>query len=104
MMIWAMILAPAVGSAVATYLAIVSVARIGALHYRWSAVLGWLAVVLIGSPVIWLMFRQAEAEAAAAGMSNIGVPMVYAGLWLVSFLGSLVGLAAYLLRIHLKSE
>ncbi|HEX8126815.1 MAG TPA: hypothetical protein VF548_14670 [Allosphingosinicella sp.] len=87
-----------------TYVAIRIIGRIGALSYRWCAALGWASVLLLSSSVFWLLYRQAEAEAAAINQSNIGIPLVYLGLWLASFLGSVVGLVAFLVRTQLKSE
>jgi hypothetical protein len=101
---WVTIAAVGAGNALATYLAILIVGRIGALSYRWCAALGWATVVALFSSVLWLLYGQAEAEAAAISQSNIGTPLIYAGLWLVSFVGSVAGLIGFLVRTHLKSE
>ncbi|HEU0133893.1 MAG TPA: hypothetical protein VFR28_03645 [Allosphingosinicella sp.] len=103
MAVWISILALAAAAASATFVSIRLFALAGSLRYRWCAVLGWLAVVVTGSLLIWWLYRQAEAEAAAISQANIGIPFLYLGAWLVSLFGSLAGLAASIVHRNLKS-
>lgn len=48
-----------------------------------SLFLGWLAWALCTAVITWVLFSITDAAAARAGSRNVGIPVVFFGVWLL---------------------
>ncbi len=105
MRLWPTILGLGLASAAATYLAAWSVRRWFRLKPGSSGAVGWALWVLGSTGVIWLAYLRVEAEAAASHQANVGIPMLFLGLWMLcSIVSPAIGLAAFLLKGNLEPD